>query len=314
MGDHFDWGHERDREEAAADGIRLLSWLAAHPSDQVVMIAGNHDLARVGELVGFDDATFAAAQAAADSAYCGGSPDRELESKFLVRYPHVPTAEVIARDFASFRVVQRERVAGLLHSRRFRLAHAAQSDMLLCHAGVTRDDLVSLGLSAAEQADARAIAAALNSALDRAVGEWQQGPFAIPGLHLPGHATAGEGRGILYHRPGDPSREDPALYEGPPRRRFDPRHLPIGLTQAIGHIRDGKCRTLLGGWADDAALKDGALRHLRTDGSRVTYRHGMPDGAAPAASTMVFLDGGMWHAETSAYELLDLRTLRAASP
>src|SRR5439155_2069332 len=31
---------------------------------------------------------------------------------------------------------------------------------------------------------------------------------------------------------------------------LDPRPLPLGLTQAIGHIADGKCRDLLDDWAD----------------------------------------------------------------
>src|SRR5262249_1617230 len=35
LGDHFDWGRATDRAGAAEDGIRILSWLAAHPPDQV---------------------------------------------------------------------------------------------------------------------------------------------------------------------------------------------------------------------------------------------------------------------------------------
>ena len=52
IGDHFDWGERADRPTARKSGLALLSWLSAHPADQVVVIAGNHDLGRVGELAG----------------------------------------------------------------------------------------------------------------------------------------------------------------------------------------------------------------------------------------------------------------------
>jgi len=80
MGDHFDWGEPHDRERARGEGLALLSWLAAHPPDQVVLLVGNHDLARVGELVAFDQERFQAAQLLADPIYCrqsaGKSPTR----------------------------------------------------------------------------------------------------------------------------------------------------------------------------------------------------------------------------------------------
>lgn len=260
IGDHFDWGEKSGRAKTAEDGLRLLSWLSAHPTDQVVAIAGNHDLARVGELANFDDATFAAAQA---EAVCDdGSAAEERERRFLERYPEIPTAQVVARDFSGFRIAQRELVIALLRSRRMHLAYPYRRNVLLCHAGVTADDLGSLGLSSDEQADAYAIARALNDALERAVDHWQQGPFAIPGLHAPGSAALGEGRGVLYHRPANPAEGKLELHAGPPRRRFDPRRLPIGITQVIGHIRDKKCRELLGRSADDSPPKDGVLRHL----------------------------------------------------
>ena len=46
IGDHFDWGDPEDRRTAADSGLNLLAWLASHPPDHVVVLAGNHDLAR----------------------------------------------------------------------------------------------------------------------------------------------------------------------------------------------------------------------------------------------------------------------------
>jgi hypothetical protein len=83
--------------------------------------------------------------------------------------------------------------------------------------------------------------------------------------------------------------------------------------QVIGHIRDKKCRTLLGEWsadrpADDRAAEEGALRHLLTDGESVHYTHG-PLPSPPPATAIVFVDGDMARAKASQYELLDLQTL-----
>src|SRR5438270_753903 len=69
MGDHFDWGKRSDRRRASESGTMLLAWLAAHPADQVTLIAGNHDVGRVGELAKFDDRGFESTQAEADRAY-----------------------------------------------------------------------------------------------------------------------------------------------------------------------------------------------------------------------------------------------------
>jgi hypothetical protein len=99
----------------------------------------------------------------------------------------------------------------------------------------------------------------------------------------------------------------------PPRRRFDPRRLPLGLTQAIGHIRDAKCRTLLRPWCSLDPAADGPLRYLRTDGESVLYAQGTPTSAAPAAATMLFLDCGMSYVAPERYELLDLDSWRPAA-
>ena len=335
VGDHFDYGGAGDRARAAHDGTAILKWLASHPPEQVTILAGNHDLARVGELARFDDATFAAAQVEADVVYAqklasvgAVSVDRvsadaadAAEAAFLARHPDVPTAECVARDFASFRAEQRDLVLALLRAGRMRLAFAAADDFLLTHAGVTIDDLEALGVPASAHADAPRIAHALDGALAAAVGAFDGAPLVIaPELHRPGSAAFGEGRGILYHRPSQPNRDGHEGHEAPelflaPRRRFDPRRLPRGLTQAIGHIQDTKCRSLLRDWAVSDAAPDGALRHLVTDGAAVGYAVGAGDARESArnhgCAAMLFLDGGMRRADPARYELCDLDSARA---
>jgi hypothetical protein len=308
MGDHFDWGRPADRKRAARSGLLLLSWLAAHSAEQVTLLLGNHDLGRVGELAAFDDARFARARAEADAIYHDGHADAEAEVRFLARYPELPSAELAARDMATFTAAQQTLVRRLLVTGRFLVASAPAPDLLLCHAGVTRDDLHAAGASPREQEDAHAIATALNNVLVQIVSAWDGGVLSLGTLHRPGNARDGEGRGIFYHRPSHPAYGDPDLYDGPPRRRFDPRWLPLGLTQAIGHIRDHKCRSLLHEWAAPEPAEDGPLRYLRTDGTHVTYRRGVPRERATSAATLLFLDGGMLHTSPENYELLDLQT------
>lgn len=307
MGDHFDWGEREDRNAAADSAMQLVSWLGAHPTDQVVMILGNHDTARVGELAAFDDARFRAAREEADRIYSpDGRTNRGKEQEFLARNPDVPTAESVARDFSTFREEQRDRVVRLLLARRFHLAHAVAKDFVLSHAGVTDDELDVLGLAGDARRDAFAIAAALDDALQQAFAAWrdrQRTAFAIPGIHRPGNAAEGEARGMLFHRPSDPAKEPAELFAGPPRRRFDPRCIPA-IAQAIGHIRDRKCRRLLHGWTDGETPDDGPLRILETDGTGVRYRRGTERNASPAA--IYFTDNGMSSADPARYELLDL--------
>ncbi len=310
MGDHFDWGGPEERKRASQDGLRLLEWLASHPAEQVELVLGNHDLARAGELASFDDGSFEQAFAEAVPAYAASkSGDDEPERRFLERWPEVPSAECVARDFSTFSVAQRHLVESLVRARRFRVAFAPSPSLLLVHAGVTRDELTGLGLGPDAQRDAVKVAAALNEALDRALQTWASGRLAIPGLHRPGDAEGGEGRGMFYHRPELPERGDPGHFVGPLRRRFDPRRLPSGLTQAIGHIRDAKCRTLLGDWALGPAAGEGPLRSLVVEGERGRYTSGAETGhdpGDPRVATMLFTDGSMSHAPVEAYELLDL--------
>jgi Calcineurin-like phosphoesterase len=324
IGDHFDWGSAAERSRAAQDGLAILAWLSAHPPDQVTLILGNHDLARVGELLAFDDPGFARAQAEADHLYWGADGTRKgldsrAEAAFRERYPSLAGVEAAARDFSTFRRPQRTLVAALLRSRRFCAAVAASPSLLVCHAGVTRDELTALGLRPEQQADARLVAQALNSALDSACAAWDGiSAFSIPILHRPGGAHSGEARGIFFNRPSNPEHErttgsaSAADYSGPPRRRYDPRRLPVGLTQAIGHIRDDKCRRLFGSWAAGPPAGPGPLRHLTIEGDAVCYAAGVPGHQGTGALALVFIDGAMQDAEPGSYELLDLDRLAPA--
>lgn len=302
IGDHFDFGGSGERALAARDGLAILAWLAAHPPDQVTLIVGNHDLGRVGELCAFDDATFAAVHERALAAYRQGDPDLELQRALCEAHPSLPSAEVAARDFSAFTVAQRELVWSLLRARRFRLARAGSERLLFCHAGVTRDHLAAIG---ADGASAPAAARALNDALDAAVAGHGGGPLAIAGLHRPGDWAGGEGGGVLYHRPAHPEAPAKAGRDRPGAlgRRFDPRRLPVSLTQVIGHISDAKCRELLGPWALDEPPAEGELRHLSTDGTRVCYRKGLPE--ALEAASLVFIDGLMNKTPANRYAIFE---------
>jgi Calcineurin-like phosphoesterase len=305
MGDHFDWGGRPSRDQATLDGLALLSWLAAHPPEQVVLLLGNHDLARVCELAVFaDDAAFESARGEAERAYQGGKVEAVAQAALLERFPFLPDAELLARDYACFSSEQRRLVELLLREGRFRLAHAHRG-LLLVHAGVTVPDLEALGL----QADGpEAVAAGLNAFLAGRVAAWTGGRLELEPWHRRGDATRGNGRGALVHRPADPAAVEPADLEGPPRRRFDPRTLPAAFPQAIGHVRDDKCRALMPAWCEPTPAGDGPLRSLVVEGDAVSYRAGCHPGAR-----LYFTDGGMAHTRPEAYQLLDLDTLQPFS-
>lgn len=305
IGDHFDYGSSAERVGAAQDGLAILSWLASHPPDQVRLIAGNHDLGRVGELADLDDAAFNLAHERAVAAYRGGDPDRELQRAFCDAHPCFATAEVAARDFAAFCAAQRDLVWALLRARRLRLAHAGDDRLLFCHAGATRDHLAAI--DAPEHGDAVEIADALNAALDAAVASHASGGLSVSALHRPGNAAIGEGGGMLYHRPANPDAPANRGHDlhDPLGRRFDPRRLPRGLRQVIGHISDTKCRELLGAWACGES-RPGELRHLTTDGARVSYRAGLPDAPANAETAeLIFIDGLMNRTPVEQYALFE---------
>ncbi|MDQ3262465.1 MAG: metallophosphoesterase [Myxococcota bacterium] len=315
MGDHFDWGRPADREQAIGDGLALLSWLAAHSPEQVVILLGNHDLSRVCELSWFPtDQAYLEARARADALYRGSTVPSEAQTRaFLEEFPFLSSVEALARDLSTFSVAQRRLVQRLLEAHRVGLAHAPSPELLLVHGAVTTDDLRLMGIAEEQGRQPEVVAHVLNGFLRRVVEAWDGNePLDLHPLHQ-FQSREGEGRGILYQRPAHPQRSDPQELSGPPRRRFDPRRLPRGLTQATGHIRDNKCRALLGEWArDPAPAQEGALRTLRTDGARVEYAVGVPT-LGPEETGIVFLDGGMNWTAPEHYQLLDLDRRAAAT-
>ncbi|MBL8955258.1 MAG: metallophosphoesterase [Myxococcaceae bacterium] len=300
LGDHFDWGRPEDRAVATADGACILAWLAAHPPDQVQIVVGNHDLARVRELSGFSNAQYADAQARADAAL----DDAKAAASFQSRYPTLASPAVISRDYSCFDERQRALMTRLLVSKRVRLAVAPSPGMLLVHAGITNEDLELLRPSPTN--DAVEIANALNAFFDARVARWKgEGPLDLSPLDVPGSAAHGEARGILVHRPTNPQvgKIDPKE-----RRRYDPRSLPPDIMQVIGHINDAKCRKAFGNWVERKPAEPGVLRGLHIELSP-KYHPGCDD-----ADRLVFTDGSMNTVGPFEYELFDLDTRQAATP
>lgn len=180
--------------------------------------------------------------------------------------------------------------------------------MLVCHAGVTRAYLTLLGLRPDEFAQPARIAEVLNDTLYRAVAAWDhQTPFALPYLHHVGNAETGGSWGVLFHRPAHPDYYESAD-EVERRRRCLPQEYPVGLTQVVGHIRDAKCRELLGPYAQ-GPRGDGSLRTLLVRDNSVRYALGLDTDLRAADARLIFVDGGMQHARAEAYELLEVETL-----
>src|SRR5438105_11474976 len=74
VGDHFDYAGD----DASEAGVRVLRWLADRPHTTILL--GNHDAARVMELVTVSDAEFAAARALADT-FTGTREERDRREK-----------------------------------------------------------------------------------------------------------------------------------------------------------------------------------------------------------------------------------------
>ncbi len=312
-GDHFDYG-TGDRAVVAADGLAALRWLADHPPDRVVLLAGNHDLARVSELARITDEDFARARSLACAARDG---DPGAAEAFAREFPDIPTPQVAWRDYSGFTEAQRTLVQSLLVAGRLHLARAlrtADGDALLAtHAGVTVDDLALLGIPAVRDPAriAEAIEAYLAAAVGVAAGRWSAGervPLELAPLHTAGTGGADgrEGAGLLYHRPA--SRTDPGdIRFQPPARRYEPGSLPRGLTQACGHTGHAKCRTDLAPWATPAAMAvaRGGLRTLRSTGAGAVYEPGVQPPEACEA-TLYLVDAEMHHVPAADYPALAL--------
>jgi hypothetical protein len=319
VGDHFDFGATPlTAEGIGAEGLRSLRWLAAHPPDQVVLLAGNHDLSRVQELGLETDASFAEARELALEAFAEAQAGRDasrLEAQFIERFPAIATSELARRDYLSFSEEQRALVQALLVSGRMRVAHAAAlptgEPVLLTHAGITSRELAMLG----DPAGAEAVAAALNAfarrAIDRVRDAWGRGEPAqldLEPLHVFGRGGR-EGGGLFYHRPARPHRPaSDAAWEFFPEapRRYDPRALPPGLVQACGHSGHRKCRKELDGWVmPSAEYPHGGLRTLAVFGDDVRYEGTIVPPRAGEA-TLYLIDADMNATDPDRYGLLPL--------
>lgn len=307
IGDHFDYNADAP-EEAAVEGLRTLRWLAAHDPAQVVLLFGNHDAARVMELAHLDDDTFQAARVLGReidqvAKTVGRSAARDREREFFARFPALPSSGVLGRDYHAFTTAQRALVQELLLAHRFSLARtcvlADGRPALLTHAGVTHRELAMLGIEFASEPTliARTLAQFFADAIEQVRPAWERGESAALSL-APLHVTGGggeEGGGLLYHRPTNPASSKIDLRwaaNGERPRRFDPRELPAGVTQVVGHTGHAKCTQELAAWASEAARarKRGGVRTLRvTDRSIVYDVDVLPP--AHAATDMIFIDG-----------------------
>jgi hypothetical protein len=304
IGDHFDFTCLEGPAAAGEEGLRILTWLASHPEDQAIILAGNHDLARVMELGVMTDERFLEARSRAlevDRHPHGSSRRQDLETRFSVDFPDVPTSEAARRDYQSFSSRQRALVQELLSRGRMKLAQAALEEgrpLLLTHAAVTQRELDLLGIGT--EREASPIAERLNQYLARAVLEartaWDLGRLARLELD-PLHAAGGGGReggGLLYHRPA--CLPDSATRAPRAPRRFHPEALPRPLVQACGHTVHPKCleEKLLGRWATPSAHRRDLheLRALRVGESGIVYE---AKGAPPrdGEAFLYMIDGGM---------------------
>ncbi len=324
IGDHFDFGTRAQgtTEAARVDGARFLRWLCAHSPEQVIVLVGNHDVARVMELAEVSDARFDAAAALAGELLALKHAEPEvhaarLADEYMVRFPEVPTLGVVHRDFSAFTEAQRGLVQTELMAQRLRLAAVARGtdgvELLLTHAAVTARELALLGLPDERQAGvvAAALGVRLVSAVDAVRARWQAGAQAALSLdpfHVAG-ATAREGLdglpeggGMLYHRPSDPDRPgaDRSWEREVTRpRRFHPRTLPAGLRQVCGHTGHPKCVAELVRWRDptmEETLSGRRTLRVRDGGAEIRYELGM--AAVEPGDAVLYMIDPSFHRET----------------
>lgn len=305
MGDHFDFSMGAPEAEPA--GREILAWLVAQEGSTHIL-AGNHDVARVAELAFETDETFAAARRDAvvlRDRHRAGEDVHLLVEAFFERFPHVPSPEMVLKDFASFSVAQRRHVQRALLTKRMRLALVATvhgTPVLLTHAGVTRRELRLLDVPAEPHAIAAALERRFDEAVERVAAAWRNGDdaaLALEPIHVAGRSRK-EGGGLLYHRPARRDRDgaDPEwelAAESP--RRFDPRDMPAGLVQMIGHSGHARTARDLPGFVVEGSERDGiALRTLSVtaDGDVVRYEAGVLP-PAPGAATAYMVDPGFAH-------------------
>jgi hypothetical protein len=300
IGDHFDYGTRAGGliDQARSDGLDVLCYLAAHHAEQVVILLGNHDLARVMELSGATEARFAEAALLAGELIAYRDVDPEgyqdrVANEYIVRFPEMPGPGLVHRDYSAFTCEQRDRVQSLLLARRLRLAATARLPsgqvVLATHAAVTMREIAMLDVSvvAASEIEA-ALARRLESAILAVEAAWQIGdpmPLSLSPLHHPGSIGRDgmpglpEGGGMFTHRPADPQRPgaDRKWEAAPGRpRRFHPRSLPAGMLQLAGHTGHPKCVEELARWAEPNLHEvPCGRRSLRVRGDEIRYQVGI---------------------------------------
>jgi len=308
MGDYFDY----PGDDARIEGVLILEWLAAHASDHVTILFGNHDAARVMELATVSDERFRAAiEVATPILKLPRAQRAAREAEFLREFPELATPGYAARDYNAFTVEQRDLVKRLLLDGRLILAATAAVHgipVLITHAGVTTRELSELGV---RDHHPQSIADALNARLRAAIAKvdrtWRAGEptaLSLEPLHVAG-AGGEEGGGLLYHRPSDPERPgaDPQWEQATrARRRYDPRvDLRRGLAQVVGHTGHKKACEEMQRWrAADTDTERGGIRTLRiTAAGVVTYRRGA-DRGDPADAVVYMTDPEMHYVATAA--------------
>ncbi len=319
IGDHFDFqSHDKKPlADTGRDGADTLRWLAKHPREQVVILLGNHDTARVMELAFESDESFADARALA--AECKAEdPPGEKHREFSARYSRIPTPGIAHRDYSAFAVDQRKLVQELLLAGRMRLAclgHHGGRPALLTHAGITDAQVTELGVAPEAAALALALEARLRAAVARVRGAWERGELAaldLEPLHFAGREGR-EGGGLLYHRASQ--NADKAGSDAPvARRKFHPRHLPRGLVQVHGHCGHHKCLEELAEFLGPsaAARSRGGLRTLAVGATSTVYDGGVVP-ARDEDATVYFIDIEMNSPDVTDFPLFELEDVVATA-
>ncbi|MEO8840299.1 MAG: hypothetical protein ABI591_21520, partial [Kofleriaceae bacterium] len=306
IGDQFDYDLTAP-DVSRAEGLAVLRWLAAHPPEQVRLIVGNHDAARVVELALVDDRAFAEARTLAWSIEAtkrakgrAAAANERAAAEFAPRFPSISTYALAARDYASFSVEQRSLVVELMLAGRFHLGLTGAlpdgRDVLITHAAVTEREVDRLGVAAEPAPLAAALERLLAAAIAARRDDWQRGtitPLSLEPVSQAG-APGEEAGGLLAHRPANPGRpgSDRAWELDPVRpRRFHPGELPIGLTQVAGHTNHTMCARELVPWVTPRALaaRHAGIRTLRA-GATITYDLGVLPPADGVAD-LILIDG-----------------------
>lgn len=323
IGDHFDYGTRASGlvPQARRDGHDVLTYLAAHDPSQVVILTGNHDLARVTELAAATDERFA--EAAPLAAELVGlrrdEPEtfrRRLAEEYGARFPELPAPGLVHRDYSAFGEEQRALVQSLLVAARMVLSATARlptgEPVLATHAAVTSRELAMLEVAAEPAAVCQALAQRLRSAVAAVAEPWRRGravALSLAPLHLPGATSLDgypdlpEGGGMFYHRPADPDRAgaDRSWEAAPGRpRRFHPRALPPGLFQLAGHTGHPKCVEELARWSEPGLEEvPCGRRTLRVRGDSIGYQVGAAR-PEPGESVLYLIDPSMHRAASAA--------------